>query len=92
MAFSSVFLLFGWSGLITCIVLWRRYSFCFVKPLFWGGVAYSLGALILGQNSLTLIPGVVGAHEVWHVAVTIGLGLHWKFVFQFAHGPPHASC
>ena len=46
--------------------------------------------MILGQDRLILIPGVVGAHEVWHVAVLIGLGLHWKFVFQFAHGPPHA--
>jgi channel protein (hemolysin III family) len=88
----AIFLLFGWSGLISCILLWRRYSFCFVKPLFWGGVAYSLGAVVLGQNRIALIPGVVGAHEVWHLAVVAGLGLHWRFVFQFAHGPPHASC
>ncbi len=88
----AIFLLFGWSGVITCIILWRRYSFCFVKPLIWGGVAYSVGAVVLGQDWLIIIPGVVGAHEVWHVAVIVGLGLHWKFVFQFAHGPPHASC
>ena len=30
--------------------------------------------------------------EVWHLAVVTGLGLHWRFVFQFAHGPPHAGC
>jgi channel protein (hemolysin III family) len=83
----AIFLLFGWSGLITCILLWKRYGFSFVKPLFWGGVAYSVGAVVLGQDWLILIPGVVGAHEVWHFAVLIGLGLHWKFVFQFAHGP-----
>ena len=88
---TGIFLLFGWSGLITCISLWRRYGFCFVKPLFWGGVIYSLGALIPGQNSLILIPGVLGSHEVWHLAVVAGLGLHWKFVFQFAHGAPHSS-
>jgi channel protein (hemolysin III family) len=85
----AIFLLFGWCGLITCILLWKRYGFRFVKPLIWGGVAYSLGAVILGQNWLILIPGVVGAHEVWHLAVVTGLGLHWRFVFQFAHGPPH---
>ena len=86
----GIFLLFGWSGLITCILLWRRYGFYFVKPLIWGGAAYSLGAVALGQSWPILIPGVVGSHEVWHVAVLIGLGLHWKFVFQFAHGPPDA--
>ncbi len=87
----AVFLLFGWSGLVSCILLWRRYSFCFVKPLIGGGVAYSLGALLLGQDAIILIPGVVGAHEVWHLAVILGLGLHWRFVFQFAGGPPHTS-
>lgn len=87
----AIFLLFGWSGLITCILLWMRYGFCFVKPLIWGGVAYSLGAVVLGLDRPVLIPGVVGAHEVWHLAVVTGLGLHWKFVFQFAHGPPLTS-
>lgn len=86
----AIFLLFGWGGLILCIVLWRRYGFSFVKPLVWGGVAYTLGAIFLGLNWPTLIPRVVGAHELWHVAVLVGLCLHWQFVFQFAHGPPNA--
>lgn len=86
----AIFLLFGWTGLITFVLLWRRYNFRFVKPLFWGGVAYSLGAVVLGQNRLIVIPGMAGAHEVWHVAVLIGLGLHWRFAFQFAQGPPGA--
>jgi channel protein (hemolysin III family) len=84
----AIFLLLGWGGLISCMLLWRRYGFSFVKPLLWGGVAYTLGAIGLGLNWPILIPGVVGAHEVWHVAVLVGLGLHWKFVFQFAHGLP----
>jgi channel protein (hemolysin III family) len=87
---TAIFLVFGWGGLISGILLWRRYGFSFVKPLVWGGVAYTLGAIALGLNWPTIIPGVVGAHEVWHVAVLIGLGLHWKFVFQFADGLPHA--
>lgn len=85
---TAIFLLLGWGGLISCVLLWRRYGFLFVKPLLWGGVAYTLGVIVLGLNWPILIPRVVGAHELWHVAVLIGLGLHWKFVFQFAHGPP----
>ena len=85
---TVVFLLLGWGGLISCIVLWRRYGFWFVKPMLWGGVAYTLGVIVLLLNWPILVPRVVGAHEVWHVAVLVGLGLHWKFVFQFAHGPP----
>ncbi len=86
---TVIFLLMGWGGLISCVLLWKRYGFVFVKPLLWGGVAYSLGAVVLLLNWPVLIPGVVGAHELWHVAVLVGLALHWRFVFQFAGGPPH---
>ena len=81
---TAIFLVFGWAGLISGILLWRRYGFSFVKPLLWGGVAYTLGAIGLGLNWPTFIPGIIGPHELWHVAVLIGLGLHWKFVCQFA--------
>lgn len=88
---TAIFLVLGWGGLISCILLWRRHGFSFVKPLLWGGVAYTLGVIVLDTNWPQLIPGIVGAHELWHVAVLIGLGLHWKFVFQFANGPPVAD-
>ena len=79
----------GLGRTISCILLWRRYGFSFVKPLLWGGVAYTLGVVVLGLKWPTLIPGVVSdATELWHVAVLLGLGLHWKFIFNFASGPP----
>lgn len=85
---SVVFLILGWAGAISAIVIGRRYGFALVKPLLWGGVAYSIGVVILESAWPVVIPGVVGPHELWHVAVLIGLGLHWKFVFQFASGAP----
>jgi channel protein (hemolysin III family) len=88
---AAVFLAFGWSGALSCIVLWRRYGSSFVKPLLWGGVAYTLGVVFLELNWPVLIPGVIGPHELWHVAVLVGLGLHWRFVFQFASGAPTAT-
>jgi len=56
-----------------------------------GRLGFTLGAIVLGLKWPILIPRVIGAHEVWHVAVIAGLGLHWKFVFQFAGGPPDAE-
>ena len=87
----GIFLLMGWGGAISCKQLWKRYGYRFVAPLLWGGVAYTVGAIILGLNWPTVIPGVVGAHELWHVGVLLGLGFHWKFVFQFAGGPPRSD-
>ena len=87
----GIFLLLGWGGLISCVLLWKRYGYSFITPLLWGGVAYTVGAVLLVLHWPTLIPGVVGPHELWHVAVLVGLGLHWKFVFQFSDGRPETT-
>ncbi len=88
---TGIFVLLGWGGVISFFLLWKRYGFAFVEPLLWGGVAYTVGAITLGLNWPTLIPRVVTAHEVWHIAVLVGLSLHWVFVFQFASGPPEVN-
>lgn len=77
---TGIFLVMGWGGVITFTLLWRRFGFDFVKYLLAGGVAYSVGAVVLMLHKPSLIPGVVGPHELWHVAVLAGLGLHWLFV------------
>ena len=82
----ALYLALGWLGFFTAIALWRRYGFAFVKPLLWGAVAYTIGALLLWLGQPTIIPHVIGPHEVWHLAVMAGLGFHWQFVWQFASG------
>ncbi len=84
---NFVFLAMGWSGAICCCLLWRRCGANFIAPLLWGGVAYTLGVLILTLRWPTPIFGIVGPHELWHVAVLVGLGLHWKFAFRVASLP-----
>jgi len=88
---TVLFLLMGWGGFISCILLWRRYGFNFVRPLLWGGIAYSVGAVLLLFNRPILVPHIICAHEVWHLAVITGLGFHWHFIFQFAAGPPNET-
>jgi len=52
------------------------------------GRAYSIGALFYGIGWPILIPGVVQGHEVFHVAVLIGLAFHWEFIYHIADGGP----
>lgn len=87
----SVFLMFGWASVIAGIVLWRRYGWSFIQPAVLSGLCYSIGAIGLMLDRPTLIPGYIGPHEVWHIAVLIALSLQWRFVFQFADGTvgPH---
>ena len=85
------FLAMGWAGAGSATLVWRRYGTALIKPLFWGGVAYTLGAVLLELHWPVLIPGVLGPHELWHIAVLVGLGLHWRFAFQIAARAPGGS-
>jgi channel protein (hemolysin III family) len=89
-AFTACFLGMGWTGLIGGIVLWRRDGFAFVRPLLLGAAAYTLGAVLEVMHWPTILPGVVGPHEVWHVAVLAGIFFHWQFTYQFAAGETSA--
>ena len=81
---TGLFLAFGWIGALSALNLWKRYSFSLIEPLVWGGVAYSCGAVLLQLHWPILIPRVLGPHELWHVAVLIGLSCHWFFIWHIA--------
>jgi channel protein (hemolysin III family) len=84
----AIFLSMGWMGAGASIVIWRRYGFTYLRQLVFGGFAYSIGALGLGLGKPTLIPGVIEAHEVWHIWVLVGIACHWAFIWNVAGGPP----
>lgn len=84
----AIFLAFGWATAVTAAVLWRRFGWKFVRMAVLSGLAYTVGAVILVQHGPTLVKGIVGPHELWHLAVLTGLAMHWAFVYQFANGLP----
>jgi channel protein (hemolysin III family) len=93
----SLYLLLGWLGALSGASVALRYGFDFVKPLLWGGVAYSAGAVLEFVRWPVIIPGVVHPHELFHLAVLIGALFHWSFIWRiaaFPFGPgadPHRS-
>ncbi len=84
----ALYLGFGWMGLISGIMYVRRYGFRFIAPVFFGGVAYSIGAVVEFLGRPELMPGVFGPHELFHIAVLVGLGLHWYFIWTIADYVP----
>jgi channel protein (hemolysin III family) len=74
----------GWLGLISTVVLARRFGVRFVLPLVWGALAYTLGALVDFLGWPVLVAGVVGPHEVFHLAVLAGVSFHWAFIRRIA--------
>jgi channel protein (hemolysin III family) len=74
----------GWMGAITGVLLKRRFGFTFIKPLIYGALAYTFGAVLEFLRAPVLIPGVIGPHELFHVFVLIGLSYHFAFIFSFS--------
>ena len=76
----------GWVGVISAYRVWRLYGLALLRPLLYGGMAYTVGAVLEFCRWPTLIEGVVGPHELFHLAVLTGIGFHWHYVLHFADG------
>ena len=70
----------GWLGILTAYMTHRLHGFEIVKPLVYGAMAYTVGASLEFLTLPIVIPGVIGAHELFHVAVLAGIAWHWQFV------------
>jgi channel protein (hemolysin III family) len=76
----------GWLGVISASALAQRYGLRAIRPLVWGGLAYTVGAVADHFQWPVLVPGVVGPHEVFHFAVLAGIAFHWSFIYRIAGG------
>jgi len=83
----SLYLGMGWLGAITGVLLYRRFGLTFIKPLIYGALAYTAGAVMEFIRMPLLVPGVIGPHELFHIAVLIGLGYHFRFIVNFSKFP-----
>ncbi len=77
------FLLSG-VGLASVRGLWRDHD---AMPMVWGCLAYSIGAGVEFARSPVVVPGVLGHHEIFHIAVIIGVTLHWRSVMRLLATP-----
>lgn len=48
-----------------------------------GGVAYTVGAVIYQTKKLDFFPGKFGHHEIFHLFVSLGAGLHFAMIAKY---------
>lgn len=82
----ALYLVLGWMGIATIAQSWRRARWAVARLLLFSGIAYSGGAIYDYAVGPSWIPGVLGAHEVFHLAVILGVVLHWQFVRSLLGG------
>ena len=80
----SLYLALGWVGVFGAFFLARQYGVAFIRLVVLGGIVYSLGAVMEYFGWLTLIPGVLHSHDLFHLTVLVAALLHWRFIWQIA--------
>jgi channel protein (hemolysin III family) len=70
----------GWIGVLTAFLAHRLHGFQIIKPLLYGALAYTVGASLEFLRMPVLVPGVLGPHELFHLAVLAGIMFHWSFI------------
>lgn len=70
----------GWVAILSAYLTHRLHGFMIIKPLIYGGLAYSIGASLEFMQLPIVIPGMLGPHELFHIAVLFGIYWHWQFV------------
>lgn len=88
----GIFLLMGWIGAFSAVLLAKDYGNHALKPVIWGGVLYSIGAIIDGMGWPIFIDKVWGPHETFHLFVLAALSVHWSFAAKVAEGRVQKLC
>ena len=79
----ALYVIMGWIGLLPIVPLIRAVG---VQAMLWGmlgGVLYTFGAVCDAAKWPILLPGIIGYHEVLHVADMGGTLVHVFFVVRY---------
>ncbi len=70
----------GWGAVFSAYLTHRLHGYKIIRPLIFGGLAYTVGASFEFLQFPILIYGIIGPHELFHIAVLAGIAWHWQFV------------
>lgn len=81
---NTVYLTFGGSFLLFLPWLLDALTGAELVILLAGGMAYTVGAIIVGSQWPDPWTDVFGYHEIWHVLVVVGAAAHYALALQLA--------
>jgi hemolysin III len=79
----GLYMAMGWVGLFTVVQMLRAVGVRGLAWGFWGGLSYTLGSLADLFHWPRVLPGLFGAHEVFHLFAMGGTFCH--FIFMVKH-------
>ena len=87
---TCLYLGMGWGAVACYSVIAQAVSHRAMLPIVVGGLSYSVGAVLNLLHWPVLLPGIFGAHELFHMFVLAGSLAHYWFILKvvvpFAQG------
>ena len=80
----TLYLSMGWIGALSAILIYHIHGGRYLVPLIAGAIAYTVGAILEFLRMPTVIEGVIGPHELFHVFVIFGISFHWLLIARIA--------
>ena len=79
---AGIYLVMGWIVVIPLGRLINSLTTVDLMLIFLGGMAYSVGAVCYAVKRPNPVPGLFGFHEIFHVLVLMGAGVHYVAMFR----------
>jgi hemolysin III len=79
---TGLYLGMGWGALVCYVEIARVVSHRALLPIVVGGLSYSVGAVFNLLRWPVLLPGIFGAHELFHLFVLGGSLAHYRFILK----------
>ncbi len=83
---TAIYLVMGWLALLPLRQLWGAMTSHTLFLLFGGGAAYTIGAIIYALKKPNPLPGKFGFHEIFHVFILVGAGMHYAMILESVLG------
>lgn len=77
-----LYLAMGWVALAAAPLLIGQVGGAQLVLLAIGGLAYTVGAVVLGRRRPDPLPRIFGYHEVWHTMVIVAAALHYAAILD----------
>ena len=80
--YALIYISMGWAALFPMKQVLANMSLSQEVLLFSGGLAFTIGGLIYAIKKPRLVPGIFSFHELFHIMVLIGGGLHYAMIYR----------
>ena len=81
---NALYLVLGWAAVVTLPVVITSMPPSGLALMVLGGIAYTLGSIVLLRRRPDPKPAVFGFHEVWHACTLVGVVSHFAMVWRIA--------